>query len=87
MLLKEELIFNEILISLYAKAWNGAYDALNQSSYLQNLRALNNAIRYHNQSLPFDNNEEEGIEQFFRKRYRPVLTDTGTKSNSSKDLQ
>ena len=71
----EELKINEVLINLYAKAWNGAYNALNQSGHLQDLRALNYAIGYHNRSLPFDSNEEDKVEWFFQSLYSPVPAD------------
>ena len=80
----EELEVNGILINLYTKAWNGSYNALKQSGHLQDLRALNYAIGYHNRSLPFDNDEEDKAEWFFQSYHGPVPADELVKSNHSK---
>ena len=63
--LVEDLLFNGIIIDLYHKTWNDAYAALNQSGHLEDLRALNYANGYYNQTLPLDSDEEDKIGQFF----------------------
>ena len=85
-LLIEDLYVNEIVINLYTKAWNGAYNALHKAGYLENLKTLSFAIGYHNQSLPFSDSEEAGIEQLF-KQYHSLesanRSASGSDSNSS----
>ena len=71
----ENLIINEILINLYSKAWYGALEALNKSNCLTTLDDLGNAITYYNKSLPFDDEEETKIGQFFRSHVRPIPDD------------
>ena len=77
------LLVNGIINNLYSNTWNRAYNALDQSGYLENLLALNYAIGYHNQSLPFDEMEEEEIGRFFESFHCPVPAEEWIKSNNS----
>ena len=43
-LLREDLIINGTVVTLYIKAWNSAYNVLYHSGLLQNMRALSTPL-------------------------------------------
>ena len=88
----EDLLINQILIEVYRRAWSGAYKALSEAGCLENMDALKGAFSHLNISLPFDDDEETKIGQFFTKYYQPItnrkwiVQNNNTESTGMSDL-
>ena len=79
----EDLVVNTITINRYSRAYNNGYHALNESGCLEDLRVLNYAIGYFNQTLPFDQEYEDGIGNLFKKYHRVIPANEQLQPNAS----
>ena len=85
-LLLEQGVLNRIINELYAKTYDKAYNALNQSGYLKDLEVLTYAIGHYNKTLPFNEDDEKGIEDLFKKYLNRLVPADELTKNSSNNL-
>ena len=66
--LLEHMLLYDIVNDLHAQTYDKAFNTLNQSGCLKDLEILNSVFRHYNKSLPFVEDDENKIGDFFKSR-------------------